>query len=57
MLRVGPDVCLLTTEGSDADIREKYRERFFFFFFFFFFLGGGGGWEAEGFSTEITYDG
>ena len=30
---------------------------FFFFFFFFFFGGGGGGWEAEGFSTEITYDG
>ena len=29
MLRVGPDVCgSLTTEGSDADIREKYREVF-----------------------------
>ena len=28
VLRVGPDVCSLTTEGSDADIREKYREVF-----------------------------
>ena len=28
VLRVGPDVCSLTTEGSDADIREKYREIF-----------------------------
>ena len=28
VLRVGPDVCLLTVEGSDADIREKYREVF-----------------------------
>ena len=28
MLRVGPDVCSLTVEGSDADIREKYREVF-----------------------------
>ena len=28
VLRVGPDVCSLTVEGSDADIREKYREVF-----------------------------
>ena len=28
MLRVGPDVCSLTAEGSDADIREKYIEVF-----------------------------
>ena len=28
MLRVGPDACSLTVEGSDADIREKYREVF-----------------------------
>ena len=28
VLRVGPDVCSLTAEGSDADIREKYREVF-----------------------------
>ena len=28
VLRVGRDVCSLTTEGSDADIREKYREFF-----------------------------
>ncbi|PFX28322.1 Uncharacterized protein K02A2.6 [Stylophora pistillata] len=28
VLRVGPDVCSLTTEGSDADIHEKYREVF-----------------------------
>ena len=28
MLRVGPDVCSLTVEGSDADIREKYIEVF-----------------------------
>ena len=27
-LRVGPDVCSLTVEGSHADIREKYREVF-----------------------------
>ncbi|PFX30090.1 Retrovirus-related Pol polyprotein from transposon 17.6 [Stylophora pistillata] len=26
VLRVGPDVCSLTAEGSDADIRKKYRE-------------------------------
>ena len=26
--RVAPDVCSLTTEGSDADIREKCREVF-----------------------------
>ena len=28
VLKVGPDVCSLTVEGSDADIREKYREVF-----------------------------
>ena len=28
VLRVGPDVCSLTAEGSDADIREKYIEVF-----------------------------
>ena len=28
VLRVGPDVCSLTTEGSHADVREKYREVF-----------------------------
>ena len=28
VLRVGPDVCSLTVEGSDAEIREKYREVF-----------------------------
>ncbi|PFX14143.1 Uncharacterized protein K02A2.6 [Stylophora pistillata] len=28
VLRVGPDVYSLTTEGSDADIRDKYREVF-----------------------------
>ena len=28
VLRVGPDACSLTVEGSDADIREKYREVF-----------------------------
>ena len=27
-LRVGPDVCSLTVEGSDVDIREKYIEVF-----------------------------
>ena len=42
-LRVGPDVCSLTVEGSDADIREKYIEVFT------------GGQEAEGFPAEITY--
>ena len=28
ILRVGPDVCSLTTEGNDAEICEKYREVF-----------------------------